>query len=202
MLTQTQEKILAFLLGNSEEKLTIRGISKRLNKSYTLVYNNILGLEKDNIITKESIPPAQIIKLNEFAPAEIFVEIELKRKKEFLEEYSWVSLMLEDVLSSAKNLFFILLVFGSYAKAMQTKKSDIDLLVILHDKKDIEDIENAINKAYTKVKKGLNFVDVHDFKEMIKNTNELNIGNEAKKHHLILYGAEEYYQLLKRIYKR
>jgi len=202
MLTQTQEKILAFLLGNSEEKLTIRGISKRLNKSYTLVYNNILGLEKDNIITKESIPPAQIIKLNEFAPAEIFVEIELKRKKEFLEEYSWVSLMLEDVLSSAKNLFFILLVFGSYAKAMQTKKSDIDLLVIVQDKKDIEDIENAMNKAYTKVRKGLNFIDVHDFKEMTKNTNELNIGNEAKKHHIILYGAEEYYQLLKGIYKR
>ena len=202
MLTQTQEKILAFLLGNSEEKLTIRGISKRLNKSYTLVYNNILGLEKDNIIIKESIPPAQIIKLNEFAPAEIFVEIELKRKKEFLEEYSWVSLMLEDVLSSAKNLFFILLVFGSYAKAMQTKKSDIDLLVIVQDKKDIEDIENAMNKAYTKVRKGLNFIDVHDFKEMTKNTNELNIGNEAKKHHIILYGAEEYYQLLKGIYKR
>jgi len=202
MATKTQEKILAFLLSNPEEKLTIRGISKRLSKSYTLVYNNIRGLEKDNIIAKESIPPAQVVKLNEFAPAEIFVEIELKRKKEFLKEYPWVSLMLNDILSSAKNLFFILLVFGSYAKAMQTKKSDIDLLVIVQDKKDIEGIENAINKAYTKVKKGLNFVDMHDFKEMIKNTNELNIGNEAKKHHLILYGAEEYYQLLKRIYKR
>ncbi len=202
MLTQTQEKILAFLLSNPCGKLTIRGISKRLNKSYTLVYNNIRGLEKDNVIVKESVPPAKVVKLNEFAPAEIFVEIELKRKKEFLKEYPWVSLMLKDILSSAKNLFFILLVFGSYARAMQTKKSDIDLLVIMQDKKDIKDVENAINKAYTKVKKGLNFVDVHDFKEMIKNTDELNIGNEAKKHHLILYGAEEYYQLLKRIYKR
>ncbi len=202
MLTKTQEQIIAFLLSHPEEKLTIRSISRRLNKSYTLVYNNIHGLEKDNLITKESVPPAQIVKLNEFAPMDTFVEIELKRKKEFLGEHLWIRLMLEDVLSSAKNLFFIMLVFGSYAKATQTKKSDIDLLVIVQDKKDIKDIENAINKAYARVKKGLNFVDVHDFKEMIKNTNELNIGNEAKKHHIILYGAEEYYQLLKRIYKR
>lgn len=202
MPTQTQEKILAFLLSNPDEKVTIRGISKRIGKSYTLVYNNIRGLEKDEIITKESIPPAQIVKLNEFAPAEIFVEIELKRKKEFLERHPWTRLMLEDVLSSAKNLFFIMLVFGSYAKAAQTKKSDIDLLVIVQDKKDIKDIENAMNNAYTKVKKGLNFVDMHNFKEMIKNANELNIGNEAKKHYIILYGAEEYYQLLKRGYKR
>lgn len=202
MLTQTQNKILAFLLSNPDEDVAIRGISKRLNKSYTLVYNNIAGLEKNNIIIKKSVPPAQIIRLNEFAPEEIFIDIELKLKEEFLKKYPWAQLMLEDILSSAKNLFFIILVFGSYAKATQTKNSDIDLLIIVQDKKDIKDVEEAINKAYTKVKKGLNFVDVNGFKEMIKSANELNIGNEAKKHHVILYGAEAYYQLLKRIYKR
>lgn len=197
MLTQTQEKILAFLLSNPEEQFTIRGIAKKLGKSYTLVYNNIADLGKKDIIRKQNVPPAQIIRLNEFAPTDIFIDIEIKRKKEFLKKHLWIELMLKDILSSARNLFFIMLVFGSYAKGKQTTKSDLDLLVIVQDKKDIKKIEEPMHKTYTKVKKGLNFVDVHDFEEMIKNTNELNIGNEAKKHHIILYGVEAYYQLVK-----
>ncbi len=197
MLTQTQDQILAFLLGNPEENLTIRGIAKRLNKSYTLVYNNIADLEKRNIIIKQDVPPGQIITLNEYAPAELFVDIEFKRKKGFLKKHPGIKIMLDDILKHAKNPFFILLIFGSYAKEKQTKKSDLDLLIIVKEKKDIKETEASIRRAFTKVKKGLNFVDINDFKEMIKNTNELNIGNEAKKHHIILYGIEQYYQLKK-----
>ncbi len=116
MFTRTQEQILIFLLSKPEEQLTIRGIAKRLGKSYTLVYNNIAKLEKESIIRKQNVPPGQIITLNEFAPTEIFVDIELKRKKEFLKKYPWVQVMLKDILLSTKNLFFTLLVFGSYAK--------------------------------------------------------------------------------------
>lgn len=198
MLTRTQEQILVFLLSNPEEQLTIRGIAKRLGKSYTLVYNNISDLERKNIIRKQNVPPAQIITLNEFAPTNIFIDIELNRKRELLQRYPWMHVMLEDILMSIKNLFFILVVFGSYAKGTQTAKSDIDLLIIVPDKKDIREIEDCVRKAYTKVKKGLNIVDVDDFKEMILNPNALNIGNEAKKYHVILYGVEQYYQLLKK----
>lgn len=198
MLTQTQEQILDFLLSNPEEQLTIRGLAKRLNKSYTLVYNNITNLGKKEIIRKQNVPPAQIITLNEFAPLDIFVDIEFKRRKKLLQKYPWIRLMLEDILKITKNYFFILLIFGGYAKETPTPKSDLDLLIIVQNKKDIREIEDAVCKTYTKVKKGLNFVDVNDFKEMIKNTNELNIGNEAKKYHIILYGVEEYYQIIKR----
>lgn len=202
MLTQTQEQILAFLLNNPEEQLTIRGIAKRLNKSYTLVYNNLADLEKKKIIRKQNIPPGKIITLNEFAPTHVFVDIELKRKKELLQKYPWMQVMLEDILASSKSLFFILLVFGSYAKGTHTTKSDLDLLIIVQDKKEIKEMEDAVRQAYTKVKKGLNFVDINDFKGMILNPNALNIGNESRKYHIILYGVEEYYQLVKRAYKK
>lgn len=199
MLTKTQEQILAFLLSNPEEQLTIRGIAKRLGKSYTLVYNNIADLEKKDIIKKQDVPPGKIITLNEFAPIHIFIDVELKRKKEFLRKYPWIEVMLEDILKSTTNLFFILLVFGSYAKGAQTTKSDLDLLVIVQGKRDIKEIEDVIRKVYTKVKKASNFIDINDFKEMLLNPNALNIGNEARKNHIILYGIEEYYQLLKRV---
>ncbi len=202
MLTQTQEQILAFLLSHPEERLTIRGVARKLDKSYTLVYNNIAILEKKKVIKKQSVPPGQIITLNEFAPTHIFVDIEFKRKKELMQKHLWIQLMLEDILSFTRNPFFILLVFGSYAKGIQTIKSDLDLLIIVQDKKDIKEIEDAFHETYTKVKKTLNFVDINDFKEMISNPNTLNIGNEAKKSHIILYGVEEYYGLLKKIYKK
>lgn len=198
MLTRTQEEILGSLLGNPEEKLTIRGIAKKLGKSYSLVYNNIADLEKKKLIIKQDVPPGQIVVLNEFAPSDILVDIELKKKNEFLKKHLWMKVFLEDVFNSINNVFFVLLVFGSYAKGTQTKKSDIDLLFIVKDKKDIEKIENSVKEIYSKVKMGMNFSDANDFIEMIKNTNKMNIGNEAKKHHIILYGAEMYYQLLKK----
>ena len=197
MLTSTQEQILSFLISHPEEQNTIRGIAKRLNKSYTLVYNNIAKLEKSEIVTKESVPPSKITKINEFAPVDILVDVELRRKREFLKKYPWIQVMLNDVLSNSRNLFFVLMVFGSYAKEKQTKNSDLDLLIIVQDKKDAKEIDNAVSRAYTKIKKGVNLIDADDFKEMIKNTNELNIGNEAKKHHIILYGAEIYYELIR-----
>ena len=186
-----------WLLSNPEEKATIRGISRKLGKSYTLVYNNIADLEKKEIIKKQSVPPAQIVTLNEYAPLEIFIDIEFKRKNNFLKKHAWIRLMLKDILKNSNNPFFILMVFGSYAKGSQNEKSDLDLLMIVNDKKEIRNAENALQKVYTKVKKSINIVDTEDFKEMIKNTEKLNIGNEAKKHHILLYGIEEYYQIIK-----
>ncbi|MBN1502185.1 nucleotidyltransferase domain-containing protein [Candidatus Woesearchaeota archaeon] len=202
MLTQTQEQILEFLLANPEEQVTIRGISRILNKSYTLIYNNLKDLEKKEIINKQDVPPAKIIKLNEFAPTNVLINIELKRKNTFLKKHPWIQLMLKDILESTNNPFFILLIFGSYAKGKQTSKSDLDLLIIVQNKREIKEIENAIQKSYTKVKKSMNIVDINNFTEMIQNTEELNIGNEARKYHVILHGAEDYYQILKKVYRR
>lgn len=193
--TKTQELILKYLLSNPDKQVTIRGIAKKLGKSYALVYNNILNLEKNKLITKQDVPPAKVLKLNKFAPNSVFVDIELKRKEEFLRKFAWAKIMLDDILSHAKSPFFILLIFGSYAKGTQTAKSDIDLLFIVPDKKNIKDIETI--SAYTKVKKSINVITAANFKEMIRNTNEMNIGNEAKMHHIILHGAEEYYQLIR-----
>jgi len=196
MLTGTQEQILASLVSHPEEQPTIRGIAKRLGKSYTLVYNNISDLEKKGIIVKHDVPPAQIITLNEFAPDSVVVHIELKRKYEFLKRHPWIEVMLQDILSSAGHPFFILLVFGSYAKEEMTAKSDLDLLFVLPDKKSTADMEKAAEKAFTKVKKGVTVVGMDDFTEMISNPNRLNVGNEARKHHIILYGIEAYHQLI------
>lgn len=191
-ITKTQEDILCLLLDKPEKQFTIRGVARELGRSYPSVYNNLLGLERKEAITKTDLPPSKIISLNEFAPPDILIDIELKRKRGFLKKHPWVRVFMEDIL--LQDTFFILLVFGSYAKGLNKKNSDLDLLFIVPSKDDIAIIEAAALKSYTKVKKGLNIVDSKDFIEMVKNTS-FNVCNEAKKHHIILYGVEAYYSL-------
>lgn len=194
-INKTQRKILIFLATHPEKQFTIRGISRELDKPYPLIYNNIKKLESFGFVIRKSIPPAQSIELNEHAPLSLMLQLEFERKEIFLAKYPWVRVMLNDLLSRSKTPFLVLLVFGSYAKETQTSKSDIDLLFISMEKSDFSDIENAA-KVYTKVKKGINIVDINDFKEMIK-TDQYNIGNEAKKHHIILFGADMFYYLVR-----
>lgn len=201
MLTKTQEDILVYLQSHSESELTIRGISRALNKSYTLVYNNLTNLEQKKIISKKNIPPGQIIRLNEYSPIDVLIEIEFKRKNMFLKEHPWIELMLTDFMEKFSNPFFIMLIFGSYAKDEENKGSDIDIMIILENKKFTEQIENIMNSIYSKAKKSIYIVDTFDIIEMIKNSNEMNIGNEAVKHHIILHGVELYYMLLKKAFR-
>jgi len=196
MLTRTQIEIIGYLLGR-EEPQNIRGIARELGKSYTLVYNNIEDLRKKEIVYKQEIPPAQIIKLNERAPVKIFVKAENKKKETFLQKHKWMEVFLKDVLRSTKNVFFILMVFGSYAKDKTTEKSDLDLLAVVPGRDRIKETETALNRAYTKAKKQAIVVSQQDFREMIKKPGEFNVGNEAKKSHVILYGAEPYWQLIR-----
>lgn len=196
MVTKTQEQILQLLLSRPEERLSIRGIARLLGKSYTLTYNNVQGLVKRGFVEKQSIPPAQVIQLKDDIPTTVLVGVERKMAEVFLEKHPWIKLYLKDVLNAAP-LFFIMLVFGSYAKGTQTKDSDLDLLIIVPAKEDIQEMEK-VAQQYTKPKKGIIVVDAQNFTEMIKNPEELSVGIEAKKHHILIYGAEQYYKSLKR----
>ena len=197
MITQTQEQILKLLLGKPEEHLSIRHIARLLCKSYALTYNNVQKLLKAGIVKAQAVPPAQIVRLSERAPASLLVAMEMKRTEDFIAKRSWLSLYLKDVLNSVENPFFVMLIFGSYAAGMETKRSDLDLLFIAPTNDDIPALEKAAQQ-YTNVKKGIVVADVKGFLEMIKNPKALNLGNEARKNHLIIYGAQEYYELLKK----
>ncbi len=197
MMTGTQEQIMQLLLSKPEERLSIRQIARVLKKSYTLTYHNIKDLLKKGILESIPLPPAQMIQIKEDIPTSVLIDIERKRTEVFLENQQWMKLYLKDVLNAAKS-FFIVLVFGSYAKGTQTKASDLDLLVIVPTKNDITIYEQFL-QYYTKVKKSIIVIDAQNFIEMIKNPKALNVGNEARKHHIIIYGTEQYYQLLKQV---
>ncbi len=198
MLTKTQTAIIAYLLANPEEPHTIRGIARALKKSYTLTYNNIEDLKKKEIIQKQGAPPATLISLHPFAPIEELMKGEEKRKQDFFCKYRWAKVFCHDVLTQAQSPFFTILVFGSYARGKETKKSDLDLLIIVPAKEDVKRIECVIKNVYTSTKKSLVIITTDDFVAMVRNSKAFNVGNEAQKYHIILYGAEQYYQTVRK----
>ena len=195
MATNTQLDIIGYLL-NQEEPQTIRGIARALRKSYPLVYGAIQELGKEGALIIKSAPPAKIISLNQTAPPEWCIEAEKKLRQEFLRQHRWMKIFLQDYIAKSSSTFSVLLVFGSYAKGKQTAHSDIDLLIIVPRKEDVEVMEEKLYSIPLKIKKQNIVVEEKDFHEMISKLNQFNVGNEARKHHIILYGDEQYYALL------
>ena len=198
MLTKTKEKHIEWIMTHPNEKVSISALSVGSGTAYAQTHNNVQDLVKQKIFAIESVPPSQIVTIHPFISTNILLEFEIKRKEAFLKKYSWIELMLKDILSYTNDYFFILTVFGSYAKNLETNKSDLDLLLIVPSKEKINSFETAIHKVYTKVKKDAIIVTTEEFVEMIKK-NEFNVGNEAKKNHILLYGIEQWYALIKKV---
>jgi len=103
---------------------------------------------------------------------------------------------------SKQTNFFILIVFGSYAKNKVTDKSDLDIAVIIES----EDIKKEIIPLLETVKRReIKPIDYHaftraEFSEMLKVDYE-NIGKQIYKESLVYYGFIEYCNLIREIKK-
>ena len=99
---------------------------------------------------------------------------------------------------SKQTNFFILIVFGSYAKNKATEKSDSDIAVIVES----EQIKKEIAPFFETVKRReIKAVDYHiftrsEFLEMLKAEYE-NIGKQIYKNSFIYYGFIEYCNLIR-----
>ena len=98
--------------------------------------------------------------------------------------------------------YFTFLITGSYAAGKQTSKSDLDVVIILDN---VADIKNTSNKL--KNEGELMIPEVHpyvftksQFLEMLTN-DELNYGKLVFQKHLIIFGASNYYKIIKEAIK-
>lgn len=182
-------KILKFLLAKKEEKFTIKNIAESLKINYRTTHEQVMKLEKEGII---KITKAGNYKICEFSykfDSKVF-EAEYLRRKELLKNKDF--LIIHNRLAELE-FPFIALLFGSYAKGIERKHSDIDILTIGGDEKEIR---ATISLLPDKVH--LTTVSYKNFIHMAK-SKEFTVVSEAIKNNIILIGAEEYYRLLKNV---
>lgn len=179
-------QILKLILENKEKKFSINQISKMLHINYRIAHEQTKLLEKENLINLEKVGKSLICKLSGKYNEKIFLA-EYARKQEILLKKD-LKIIVKRFSEAKQN--YILLLFGSYVTHKETKYSDIDLLAITENEKEIIEISELIPKNIH-----LTNVNYKTFIEMIK-TKETNVGNEAKKNNIILIGIEDYYRLL------
>ena len=95
--------------------------------------------------------------------------------------------------------FFILIVFGSYAKNKAAEKSDLDIAIIIESEQTKKEITPGLETIKRREIKPL---DYHiftrtEFLEMLRADYE-NLGKQVYKNSFIYYGFIEYYNLIKR----
>lgn len=186
-----REKILKFLLEN-KQKWSILEIANKLQKDYKNTFQAIDKLYPD-LIYKEKKGSMNLIEIK-LTPNTILYSVEEKRTKEFLEENKKLKLIKEDI-EKINYPFFIVLLFGSVAKKTATEKSDIDICII-------SDNKEKTNELISKLKLLPYPIEIQDFKisefESMLNKKEGNVAKEIIKNNIILYGIENYYNLISR----
>ena len=189
-----ESTIIKFLIERKNEEWNIRSISKSLEMDYKSVYLIIKRLEKLSMVQIKTFGQSSKIKLNAIIHPLVFVA-EFERRKEILRNKN-LAVMLSSFKRAIKSRLYILLLFGSYAKKTQTKSSDIDIMFICPDR-----FEDAFEKDVNKVVRSMplplhpSVFSESQFLEMV-NAKEPNVGQEALKNNVILYGIEQYYELM------
>ena len=186
--------IIRYLIENKNEELNILKISKELKMNYKNIYSIIKRLEKESLIRLESFGQSSRVKLISQMHPLIF-EAEYSRRKELLKNKN-LRVMLNDFKNTLKSRYYILLIFGSYAKKTQTKNSDIDLMFIVPDGNE-ELFEKNIHQTARSLPLPIHTL-VFSEKQFLEmaNSRESNVGQEALKNNIILYNIETYYEMI------
>lgn len=159
----------------------VRGIAKNLGQSHSTILRRLNELVKENVIDYklEGRNKVFFIKKNLQAKNYIFNAERYKQIK-LLKKYQELSVIAEDILKEChENLIII---FGSYAKFIAKKNSDIDVYVETKDRKVKDGLESIHSRISIKI--GIFNLNSSLIKEIIKD-------------HVILKGVEEFYEKIK-----
>ncbi len=196
LFTKTEIIVLELLSSKPTRKFTIREISRLIKKDLKIVHTSVQRLLQEKFLLKDEQHHLHLNYQNNLAD---LAYIENIRKEKLFHKYPTIKIVATDFLKKTKDSFFVLLVFGSYAEGNPRKDSDVDVLAILPE----EDKNNAFERQLNSVlslslpKCHLHVISQASFKEMITKRDEINIINEALNKHIIIFGAESYYKLLR-----
>ena len=171
------EIILLLVRGESH----LRGIAKSLNESHSTVLRRLNGLVKENVLDYKTEGKNKVFFIKKDLQAKNYVfNAERYKLIKLLSKYPTLRIILEEVLKKSKEKLIIL--FGSYAKFMAKKDSDIDIYVETKSRK----VKKEIEFIHSEIRIKIGDFDLSSLliKEIVKN-------------HIILRGVEEFYEKIK-----
>ncbi len=199
MLTKQQLAILGVFKKDIFASLTFKQIKEESKqKSNNIVQIALKNFKEQNLVKPEVIGNVTTYVLNCDNNATLsylnLINDQETQKRKFQKE---ILSEVQKKISKQTN-FFILIVFGSYAKNKATEKSDLDIAVIVESeqtKKEIAPLLETVKRREIKP------IDYHvftrdEFLEMLKAESE-NVGKQIYKNNIVYYGFIEYCNLIR-----
>ena len=166
-----------------------------MNVDYAHVYRSIQPLIKNKYIIKDE---KEYLSLNISGNFSLFSYIEHLRYLDFIDaRNSSIQLIISDILKEINEDFFTIIIFGS--SIVTNKFNDLDILIIIDDMSKIEKTEKNILQIINlrSIKVDCHVVSKESVYEMLSNRNKLNVINEIFNKHIIPFGAENFYRMIK-----
>lgn len=173
--TNVELEIILILLKNETH---LREIARILNTPHSTILRKLNFLAEDNIVdfNIEGKNKKFFLKKN-LQSRNIIFNAEKYKLSKLLREYPMLNIVLEDILKNTKERMII--IFGSYAKSLAKKESDIDVYIETTTKRTKHEIQELNSKLSVKI--GSFDLSSLLIKEIIKD-------------HVILKGVEEFYE--------
>lgn len=169
------EIVLALL---KREELHVRALARYVNQPHANISRAMKRLLKENIVDFKIEGKNKLFRLKKGVEALNYAYIaEHYKLIKLLEKYPPLSVIVEDILSKTGEKMAI--IFGSYAKFIAKKESDIDVF--------IETTKRSVKKELEKINSRLS-IKIGKFDK-----NSLLI-KEVMKNHVIVRGVEYYYE--------
>ena len=182
-------RIMSEISKDLTRKWSIRGISLAIGKHYRPVYQAVQRLLKWGHIARNANRLLEPL----FKEALLLEIAERNRLSTQRKEIR----IIENRLKNMRSVFFSAVLFGS---SVNKKGRDIDILMIIPDSESIEKFKQEAKTALGSFESEVDIQAIHEEScyEMLNNPNQLNVMNEIMKSHLVLNGAESFYNILKR----
>lgn len=193
MFTKTQIEIMKVFVSKINEKFSIKQISEIIKKAYPLVHRSIKSLVNEGLLIKDN---KELLSLNYRGNSQHIAYVESLRADKFLKN-KVISLFAKDVLDRMNIDFFVFLVFGSSVESKEPR--DIDILIIVQEKEKINEIERIVANIASNFSKkfDIHAISAESAYEMLNKRDSINMLDETLNNHILLFGAENYYRILK-----
>jgi len=156
----------------------VRGLAKALNTNQTTIARKVQELYEDNIVDFKQEGKNKVFSLKITLEAKQYAcFVEIYKLLETLKRYPRLRRIVDQIKKNKKITLAIL--FGSYAKYTAKKDSDIDIY---------------INTKNTRLKEEVELIDSKISLKIGKYDRDSLLIKEIEKNHVILKGAELYYE--------
>ncbi len=177
------------------KRFSIREIARHLDMNTSLAHRNIRPLIEEGFFLKDD---KGFLTLNYSKNHDLLSYCEYLRRNDFLEKNKTLSLLTDDVVENFPYEYFTFLIFGS--TVISQKPRDLDMLLIIERTDDIEQAEKYLYNITRNY--GLEIhpiiISFESVYEMLGSRDDKNVMNEVLDKHIILYGAELFYRLIKK----